>query len=259
MGLMPPVAAILFVWGGFLILMGGANPGWISQGRTIFWNTFMGVVILSASWLITNTIIRSLGAETITVNGVVTNVANEWWKFECRETIAKPQPPQPPVPQPGPGQSPAKAQELINAIGLNSFSTSADCGGSFHASQNIQDIAAGKLPSICSPTCSCVAGGASGNITVNASLLGGLTKLSQRGLNFTVTSLTTGKHSQNSSHYTGHGVDIVVQSTAPIVWIEARTYLNSLGGSAFCEDKNGRVDTDCSPIPSVVDHIHWTR
>ncbi len=89
-GLMPPVAAILFVWGGFLILMGGANPGWISQGRTIFWNTFMGVLILSSSWLITNTIIKSLAEESITNPNV------PWYQFECRETVKKP-----PVSPPG--------------------------------------------------------------------------------------------------------------------------------------------------------------
>ena len=89
-GLMPPVAAILFVWGGFLILMGGANPGLISKGKGIFWNTAVGVAIILASWLITNSIIRSIGVETITVNGVVKNVATDWWKFECRVTTPPP-------------------------------------------------------------------------------------------------------------------------------------------------------------------------
>ncbi len=87
-GLMPPAAAILFVWGGFLILMGGANPGWISQGKSIFWSTAVGVAIVSGSWLITNTIIRSLADD---------NVAPEWWKLECRVTTAV----QPPPPIPG--------------------------------------------------------------------------------------------------------------------------------------------------------------
>jgi len=83
-GLMPPVAAILFVWGGFLILMGGANPGWISQGRSIFWNTVMGIAIILASWLITNSIIRSLAED---------NIAPEWWKLECSVTTVPPPPP----------------------------------------------------------------------------------------------------------------------------------------------------------------------
>lgn len=248
-GLMPPAAAILFVWGGFLILMGGANPGWITQGKSIFWNTAIGVAIISSSWLITNTIVRSLAAD---------NIAPEWWKFECRVTTGGvPPPPVPPPPVP-PSQSQAKAQELISAIGLGAFSTSADCGGNFHARQNIQDIAAGRFPAVCSPACSCVAGGTSGNITANASLLDGLTRLSQRGIRFTVSSLTTGRHSTNSSHYRGNGVDVIINHPSS-VWIEARTFLNSLGGNAFCEDRNGRVDNDCSSIPSVVDHIHWTR
>lgn len=252
-GLMPPVAAILFVWGGFLILMGGANPGLISKGRTIFWNTFIGVLIISSSWLITNTIIKSLAEESITNPNNV-----PWYQFECRETVTTTTSPPPTTTQP-PSQSQAKAQELINAIGLSAFSTSGDCGGNFNARQNIQDITAGKFPAVCSPECGCKAGGSSGQITVNSALLDGLIKLSQRGLRFTVTSFTTGKHSQGSSHYTGRGVDIVVESSAPSVWIEARTFLNGLGGNAFCEDKSGRVDNDCSPIPSVVDHIHWTR
>lgn len=78
-GLMPPAAAILFVWGGFMILMGGANPSLISKGKTIFWNTVVGVAIISSSWLITNTIIRSIAAD---------NIAPEWWKFQCRVTTA---------------------------------------------------------------------------------------------------------------------------------------------------------------------------
>ncbi|MFH1654577.1 MAG: hypothetical protein ABIE74_11075, partial [Pseudomonadota bacterium] len=77
---MPSIAAILFVWGGFLILMGGANTNWIAQGKTIFWNTFMGVVIISASWLITNTIIKSLAEESIT------NPDVPWYQFECKTT-----------------------------------------------------------------------------------------------------------------------------------------------------------------------------
>lgn len=82
-GLMPPAAAILFIWAGFLVLMGGANPGWITTGKSIFWSTTMGIVIISASWLITNTIIRSVAAD---------NVAPEWYKFECKVTVSAPSP-----------------------------------------------------------------------------------------------------------------------------------------------------------------------
>lgn len=107
MGLMPPVAAILFVWGGFLILMGGANPGNITQGRTIFWNTFMGVLILSSSWLITNTIIKSLAEESITNPNV------PWYQFECREVVAGPPEEPPPPPQPPPGGDACNSEQTL--------------------------------------------------------------------------------------------------------------------------------------------------
>ncbi len=131
MGLMPPAAAILFVWGGFLIIMGGANPGLISKGKTIFWNTAIGVAIISASWLITNSIIRSIGVETVTVNGVVKNVASEWWKFECRVTTSGQQSP---GQQPGTGQPPAQQQAILT-ITTSSLS---DARQDFSYSQIVQ-------------------------------------------------------------------------------------------------------------------------
>ena len=97
-GLMPAIAFGFFVYAGFLILMGGANPGFISQGKTIFWNTAVGIAIISASWLITNTIIRSIAAD---------NVAPEWWKLECRVSVSPtPTPTGTITPTPAPSLSP---------------------------------------------------------------------------------------------------------------------------------------------------------
>lgn len=102
-GLMPPVAAILFIWGGFLILLGGASPGNISRGKDIFWNTFMGVLILSASWLMTNTLIKSLVDESVTTN-------TPWYAFECREIVAGP----PTTSQPPPTTSQPPSGDACN-------------------------------------------------------------------------------------------------------------------------------------------------
>jgi len=74
-GLMPPLATLLFIWGGFLILLGGANTNLVAKGKEIFKNTFFGLMILLSAWLITNTLIKSLGAND--------NVATEWWRFQC--------------------------------------------------------------------------------------------------------------------------------------------------------------------------------
>ena len=140
-GLMPPAAAILFVWGGFLILMGGANPGWITQGKSIFWNTAVGVAIILASWLITNTIIRSIAAD---------NIAPEWWKFECRVTVAGPvQPPgpqpQPPIPQPPVPQPPAPVPQPQPATLAINTSSLSDARQDFNYSQTVQ-ATGGKTP-----------------------------------------------------------------------------------------------------------------
>ena len=72
-GLMPPVAVLLFVWAGFLILMGGANPGLVTKGKEIFKNTSVGLIIMLSAWMITNTIIQSVGAKY--------NNAQNWWQF----------------------------------------------------------------------------------------------------------------------------------------------------------------------------------
>lgn len=81
MGLMPPVAVLLFVWAGFLILTAGASPGNFNRGTKIFSTTFWGIVIIMLSWMITNTLIKSL------VNPDIVNPNTPWWEFQCKETV----------------------------------------------------------------------------------------------------------------------------------------------------------------------------
>jgi len=83
--LMPAVAILLFVWAGFLILLGGANTNLVTQGRQIFSTTFFGILITLSAWMITNTLIQSVGAKY--------NNAQNWWQFTCVETV----PAQPPT------------------------------------------------------------------------------------------------------------------------------------------------------------------
>src|SRR3989344_23950 len=75
-GLIPPIAVILFTWAGFLILISGGQGKGYTQGKTIFRNTFFGFLLIMLSWVVTNTIIRSIATD---------NVANNWWQFECQE------------------------------------------------------------------------------------------------------------------------------------------------------------------------------
>ena len=122
-GLMPPLAVLLFVWAGFLILLSGANPGLYAQGQTIFKNTFYGIMVLLSAWMITNTLILSVGSKY--------NNAGNWWQFTCTESA----PVSPPVITPPSGQTPLGgncsgvqcSDSNLNVCGQN---TSANCSES---------------------------------------------------------------------------------------------------------------------------------
>ena len=166
------------------------------------------------------------------------------------------------TPPGGPNLSQAAAQRLINASGVSFSSTNPDCGQPFQAQQNIQDISAGSYPAVCSPTCSasnpCIAGGSSGTINVDPFLLDSLVGLSQQGIAFKVTSLTTGKHSSvGSYHYSGRAADIVPSSPDSSVWLQAVDYLVGRGFNAFCESTSGTPDAFCNL--AVTDHIHLQK
>jgi hypothetical protein len=90
-GLMPILATLFFVIAGFHIVLAGGNMSSVARGKQIFWDTVKAVAILSISWLLVNTLIRSLARDQ--------NVASNWWKFECRATV---KPPTRPVPITGP-------------------------------------------------------------------------------------------------------------------------------------------------------------
>ncbi|MBI2674210.1 MAG: putative Ig domain-containing protein [Candidatus Yanofskybacteria bacterium] len=75
--LMPAVAILLFVWAGFLILLGGASTALVAKGRQIFSTTFFGILIMLSAWMITNTLIKSIGSNY--------DRADNWWEFTCVE------------------------------------------------------------------------------------------------------------------------------------------------------------------------------
>lgn len=244
-GVTPVLATLFFIYAGLKIVTGGAMPGQLAAGQKIFWDTIKALAGILIVWLAINTVLKSVGNPEI--------LPTEWWKLECTYTppSSTPKPSGSVTPAPT-GQVPADvkaaAAELLGS-GV-SFSTSADCGSPYHASQNIKDMANGTLPAVCSTSCSCAPNGT----FVNAGLLRGLTELKKAGFNFTVTSLLTGKHSGGSSHYSGRAVDIV-PSGDRTKWQQAKEKLGAIGGRAICETTTGTA-AECSA--SNVDHIHWT-
>ncbi len=77
-----PVAAILFLWAGFLILLSGARPSWISKGKDVFRYTTIGLFIMFGSWLVANTILKSLAGDD--------DISKKWNEIQCQETIRRP-------------------------------------------------------------------------------------------------------------------------------------------------------------------------
>lgn len=100
----PILAAFFFIWAGVLLMLGGAMPGRLAEGKRIFKDTLIGIIIVMLAWLITNTLIKSLAAATITFpakcsNGVCSNGvgpcqndsqcgstiwnSGKWYEFNC--------------------------------------------------------------------------------------------------------------------------------------------------------------------------------
>ena len=47
-----PIAALLFVWGGWLYLSAGASPGNISRAHNMFWLAVIGLLWVLGAWLV---------------------------------------------------------------------------------------------------------------------------------------------------------------------------------------------------------------
>jgi len=239
--------------------LGGVNPGTVNLGKSIIRSTIIGAIIILISWTAVNFLLRSLAGES--------NVADEWWKLTCQSTIVEDDDENPDFPNPDLNEEARLNVDLATQIiGTNqiSRSTNATCGGGNHASANLFDLQQGKLPAVCSPSCAsgCQPGGSSGLVTINPNLLRGLVQVSG-GFQFTITSLTTGPHSQNSAHYRGEAADLQPRlangeiSTDPQDWVNLRRALNSYGGQAICEDKQTSRDVPSCDL-NRVSHIHWT-
>ena len=54
------IFTIMAVYGGFLYMTSGENPGNKAKAKSILWNTILGFVIILTSWLIVYTILNTL-------------------------------------------------------------------------------------------------------------------------------------------------------------------------------------------------------
>ena len=77
-GVMPPLAVLFFVWAGFLILTSAGDASKVTSGQKILTGTIYSIALMLLSWVIANTIIKSLVEEPY---------AAGWFEFQCTETV----------------------------------------------------------------------------------------------------------------------------------------------------------------------------
>ena len=76
--IMPPLAGLLFLIGGIMMVIAGGSEERLKKGKDILKSTAIGVLIVLASWAIVNTLITTLGAK------VAGFVPSNWWTVKCK-------------------------------------------------------------------------------------------------------------------------------------------------------------------------------
>ncbi len=76
--LLPVVGGLMFVVGGVLFLIAGADPSKAAQGKSLMTNTAIGIAIIFASYMLTNSILASLAGK---------NNVGTWYTIKCTTTI----------------------------------------------------------------------------------------------------------------------------------------------------------------------------
>jgi hypothetical protein len=75
------IAPVLLIWGGVLILIAGANPGLLEQGKKILTGTLIGILIVLCAFLIVNTFLWFLAKSGGGQGTVPTGVG--WPNIQC--------------------------------------------------------------------------------------------------------------------------------------------------------------------------------
>ncbi len=74
---MPPLAGLMFLIGGIMMLSGGASEDNYKKGKGIMKNALIGVVIVLSSWVIVNTLIVFFG------RSIDNFQVDSWFKVRC--------------------------------------------------------------------------------------------------------------------------------------------------------------------------------
>lgn len=78
--IMAPLAGLLFLIGGIMMIAAGGSEARFKKGKEIFINTAFGAIIVLASWLLVNTLIVAM----VEYAGGDSYDPTHWYKIQCK-------------------------------------------------------------------------------------------------------------------------------------------------------------------------------
>jgi hypothetical protein len=85
-GVVPLIATLLILVGGFYILIAAGRPNLQSQGKSIITAVAIGLLIVYIAWVVVNSILTFLGVAQwtgLTDNKETPDIIEGWWQITC--------------------------------------------------------------------------------------------------------------------------------------------------------------------------------
>ncbi len=77
-GLTPPIAMLIFLIGGIMLLTAGGNEQRLSKAKQLVTNAVIGLLIIYLGWLLMNSLITTIGQTTGNYD------PTKWFQAQCR-------------------------------------------------------------------------------------------------------------------------------------------------------------------------------
>jgi hypothetical protein len=86
-GVVPLIATLLILVGGFYILIAAGRPNLQSQGKSIITAVAIGLLLVYIAWVVVNSILTFLGVAQwtgLTDNKETPDIIEGWWQIQCK-------------------------------------------------------------------------------------------------------------------------------------------------------------------------------
>lgn len=247
--LLVPIAAIVIIYGGFLVMTAGGNVANVGKGRTAIFSAIIGIAIAFGGWLIVNEVMNFL------VKGSPT--ATPWYQITCK--VGKPPEVATPPVQPPDTHLACQNKTCVSIAGAGAN----ECAKEGEACEAVPPKGLTCSADKNSPQIDEIINCVKNKIGPAGLTLTGQITTFQGGHACTPKPPTAS--SNISCHYggtkcngTAHAADFpLIQSQRnPVNWEKLRSIADSFCGArgAFCEAGGTRF-SDCQKS-SAIDHVH---